>query len=270
MKKITLSILCICALSIQILIAQSKTNDNEAKEAREHFADKFIVDVFHDLWQDVPATVDLRAIQQGISLSAMYDINLFESNFSIAAGLGINCHNFYSNAVPTRKFQDANDPIISAKTIFVPLNQYYGKEIDYDCNKISLTYLEIPLEFRFKTNPANDRPFRISLGAKVGYNINNHTKYKGEDVVEIRWDATCPTLYQIRLRGLFCTPIAWATAHMAALFVKHFPRDLAGVYPPEALPPETRQAILADARTRDFRITLRTKKLRKSEDEDEW
>jgi len=184
MKKIILSILCICVLSIQVLMAQLKTNDNEAKEAREQVTDKFIVDIFHDLWQDVPPGVDLRAIQQGISLSAMYNINLFESNFSVAAGLGISCHNLYSNAVPTRNFQDVNDPIISAKTIFVSLNQYYNKEIDYDRNKLSLTYLEIPMEFRFKTNPVNDRPFRISLGAKVSYNINNHTKYKGEDVVE--------------------------------------------------------------------------------------
>ena len=56
---------------------------------------------------------------------------------------------------------------------------------------------------------------------------------------------------------------------MAALFVKHLPRGLAGVYPPEALPAETRQAILADARTCDFRITLKVTRLKKSEDEDE-
>ncbi len=93
---------------------------------------------------------------------------------------------------------------------------------------------------------------------------------KNDQPMLLRWDASFPTLYQIRLRGLATTPIAYATAHMAALFVKHFPRDLAGVYPPEALPAETRQAILADARTHDFRITLRVTRLKKSEDEEEW
>ncbi len=86
----------------------------------------------------------------------------------------------------------------------------------------------------------------------------------------IRWDASFPTLYQIRMRGMLTSPIAYASAHMAALFVKHFPRDLAGVYPPEALPAETRQAILADARARDFRITLKVTRLKKTEDEGEW
>ncbi len=86
----------------------------------------------------------------------------------------------------------------------------------------------------------------------------------------IRWDASFPTLYQIRLRGLLTTPIAYATAHMAALFVKHLPRGLTGVYPPEALLAETRQAILADARTRDFRITLKVTRRKKTADEEEW
>jgi len=86
----------------------------------------------------------------------------------------------------------------------------------------------------------------------------------------IRWDATFPTLYQIRLRDMLTTPIAYATAHVAALFVKHFPRDIAGVYPPEALPAETRQAILADARSRDFRITMKVIRLKKAEDEEEF
>src|SRR5713226_6861475 len=60
------------------------------------------------------------------------------------------------------------------------------------------------------------------------------------------------------------SPFSDPTAHMAALFVKHLPRGLAGVYPPEALPAETRQAILADARTRDFRITLKVTRLKKT------
>ena len=61
----------------------------------------------------------------------------------------------------------------------------------------------------------------------------------------LRWDASFPTLYHIRQRGLISTPIAYATAHLAAIFIKHFPRDLAGVIGPESLPAETRRDILA-------------------------
>jgi hypothetical protein len=84
-----------------------------------------------------------------------------------------------------------------------------------------------------------------------------------------RWDLTFPTLYQIRLRGMLTTPIAYATAQMAALFVKHFPRQLAGVYPPEALPARTRQAILAEARTRQIRMNMKATRLKRPAEEEE-
>ena len=80
---------------------------------------------------------------------------------------------------------------------------------------------------------------------------------RGEQRLEIRWDVSFPTLYQIRQRGLAVTPISYATAHMAALFVQYFPRTLHGVFSPDALPAATRQAILARARHR-FGMTVRT------------
>jgi hypothetical protein len=92
---------------------------------------------------------------------------------------------------------------------------------------------------------------------------------KKEQPLRIRWDCAFPTLYQIRQRGLFTTPVALATAHMAALFVKHFPRELAGVYPPEALPAETRKAILAGVRSKDFRIEMKSTPLKERDDEEE-
>ena len=80
---------------------------------------------------------------------------------------------------------------------------------------------------------------------------------KGERRASIRWDAGFPSLHQIRRREVYTSPIAWATAHMAALFVKHFPRDLPGVYPPEALPVATRQAILSGAGAYGIRVEKR-------------
>jgi hypothetical protein len=91
---------------------------------------------------------------------------------------------------------------------------------------------------------------------------------KDDQPLLVRWDASFPTLYQIRRRGLIATPIVYATAHMAALFVKHFPRDSAGVMGPGALPADVRRAILAEARSRDFRIALKITRLKKNEDEE--
>jgi hypothetical protein len=91
---------------------------------------------------------------------------------------------------------------------------------------------------------------------------------KGDQSLLVRWDASFPTLYQIRRRGLVATPISYATAHLAAIFVKHFPRDSAGVMGPESLPVEMRRAILDGARSRDFRISVKVTRLKKLEEDE--
>jgi saccharopine dehydrogenase (NAD+, L-lysine forming) len=95
-----------------------------------------------------------------------------------------------------------------------------------------------------------------------------HGKTTDEHLL-IRSDCMFPTLYQIRQQGRFTTPVAYATAHAAALFVKFFPRELAGVFAPEMLPPETRRAILSGIRNNSIRITHKTIALKNSEEEDE-
>src|ERR1700730_16261748 len=92
---------------------------------------------------------------------------------------------------------------------------------------------------------------------------------KEDQNVLIRTDCMFPTLYQIRQQGRFTTPVAYATAHVAALFIKFFPRDLAGVFAPEMLPVETRRAIIAGIRAHGVRITHRTTILRRDAEDDE-
>src|SRR5437660_6136013 len=90
-----------------------------------------------------------------------------------------------------------------------------------------------------------------------------------DELLLLRSDCVFPTLYQIRQQGLFTTPVAYATAHSAALFVKFFPGGLAGVFPPEALPAETRRAILSGIRTNSIRIMNKTMVLKNQTEDDE-
>lgn len=93
---------------------------------------------------------------------------------------------------------------------------------------------------------------------------------KDEERRLLRTDVAFPSLFQIHRQGLHTSPIAWATANLAALFAKHFPREDSGIFAPEALPAETRQAILADARARGILITTKVSRLKKEEDEEEY
>lgn len=92
---------------------------------------------------------------------------------------------------------------------------------------------------------------------------------KEDQRLAIRSDAIFPTLYQIRRQGRFNTPVAYATAHVAAMFIKFFPRDLEGVFPPEALPGETRRAILAGVKKHGIKITHRVTAKKGLEEESE-
>jgi saccharopine dehydrogenase (NAD+, L-lysine-forming) len=74
----------------------------------------------------------------------------------------------------------------------------------------------------------------------------------------IRTDAIFPTLYQIRQQGRYTTPVAYATAHVAALFIKNFPRDIAGVFAPEMLPLAMRRAIISGIRAHSVKIAHKT------------
>jgi Saccharopine dehydrogenase NADP binding domain len=85
----------------------------------------------------------------------------------------------------------------------------------------------------------------------------------------IRSDSTFPTLYQIRQQGRYTTPVAYATAHVAALFIKIFPRNLAGVFAPEILPAEARRAVLAGIRNHNIRIIHKTTVLRHNRGDEE-
>jgi hypothetical protein len=90
---------------------------------------------------------------------------------------------------------------------------------------------------------------------------------KEDQNVLIRTDCAFPTLYQIRQQGLFTTPVAYSTAHVAALFIKFFPREITGVFAPEALPLEARRAIIAGIRANKVKITHKTS-ASKTDDDD--
>jgi Saccharopine dehydrogenase NADP binding domain len=91
-----------------------------------------------------------------------------------------------------------------------------------------------------------------------------------EDVhVVMRSDVLFPSLYTIRRQGRFTTPVAFATAHVAAQFVKNFPRDASGVFAPESLPVEIRREILAGVRSQGLKVLHKVTILKSSDDEEE-
>ena len=92
---------------------------------------------------------------------------------------------------------------------------------------------------------------------------------KEDQRISIRSDVIFPTLYQIRRQGKFNTPVAYATAHVAGQFIKYFPRDTEGVFPPEALPVEVRRAILAGVKKSGVKIVHKVTTMKPAEDQED-
>jgi saccharopine dehydrogenase-like NADP-dependent oxidoreductase len=91
---------------------------------------------------------------------------------------------------------------------------------------------------------------------------------KEDEHLLVRTDCNFPTLYQIRQQDLYTTPVAYATAHVAALFIKNFPPDSKGVFAPESLPADTRRAIIAGIRNNKVKITQKITKLKPDDPDD--
>jgi hypothetical protein len=127
-----------------------------------------VIDVFNDFYVDVPDSVDNRFLNPGFSFQGLYDYRFGKSNFSFAFGAGLGSHNFYSDAMIE------TDSL--GVTQLHPISSLYP-DINYDKNKITYTYLDVPLEFRLRTK----NNIRAALGFKVGFLISSHTKYKGDD-----------------------------------------------------------------------------------------
>lgn len=133
---------------------------------RMHPTDRFMLTLFTDIWQDEPQGMELKSIQRGVSIRAMQDMPLGRSSFSAAVGLGFTSNNLYSD------HRYSFDPALDGFDFF-PITE------DYDKNKLSLNYLDLPVELRFRSRDPNRR-FRLYTGLKLGYLVNAHTKYEGK------------------------------------------------------------------------------------------
>lgn len=120
------------------------------------------IDLFTDIWQNAPATMDLRTINQGANVYGMYNFQIAEGNSSFGIGLGISNHNMYSNS--------RIDNIKADTIVFTPIAESYKR------SKINLTYLDIPFELKLRFK--ND--MKLGVGFKIGYLISSKEKYVGD------------------------------------------------------------------------------------------
>jgi Outer membrane protein beta-barrel domain len=169
MKKVLLTIL-IAVISLTAF-AQEENNDFSIEISdKMKKADRLVLDYYYQMWQDVPDSMDLYGVSRGFNVNMMIDMPIASSRFSFAYGFGFGIYNMYSDAVPV--FDTA-----TGKTSFSNIPKTVTEEITFKTNKLTTAYVDLPLEFRYRHTSG----FKVSVFGKIGYLINSHTKYNGDD-----------------------------------------------------------------------------------------
>lgn len=139
-------------------------------------------DLFTDIWMySVDGTFlgsgfETRTINQGVNVFIMYNLQMGESQHSFSIGLGLRNHNMYSNS----RVEDVKGDSI----IFNVIPDAGVNKVDYKRSKINLTYLEIPLEFKFRWESG----FKFGVGFKGGYLVDSKEKYVGTRPATGTWE----------------------------------------------------------------------------------
>lgn len=158
-------------------ILNAGAQSDEVREKVNKAKDRFVFDInINQAIRDKSDGFDLKGFSGGFGTYFMYDVVIKESPISIAPGLGIAIDNFRHNSQIV--FTDT-------MTTFVP----FDDSISYKSSKLGLTYIDIPLELRFRSKP-NDKngQWKLAVGFKFGFLVGSKWKYKGEEFRDIRND----------------------------------------------------------------------------------
>lgn len=135
----------------------------------------FGVDVFYNLLPVKPLDVkgnDIKdGVNRGVNVFGVYRIKVKFEPMRIYAGLGISCQNFYLKSAYGNVINEHGQSISS----FIPITD---ANIKYRYSKLATNYIYIPLGLYFKL----PNGFNVSFGVEGGINIDNHSKYIGDDI----------------------------------------------------------------------------------------
>jgi hypothetical protein len=165
MKKIIFT-LGLVAVSIGVFAQDGGSPMNKAVNKVTHSNDFLMIQLSYDGWAGAPDSIK-TGLNRGFNMALMYDFPFKESNLSLAAGLGVSTSGVYlkDHSMDIQGKQNSGQVSFPASS---------NKK-----NKVATTYLEIPIELRYRSVPENaNKGFKAALGVKVGALVDAHTKTK--------------------------------------------------------------------------------------------
>jgi hypothetical protein len=142
------------------------------KEKTGGSRDRIVVELTFDNWIHNEKNLKVKWHSRGFNAYFMYDIQLGKKKlFAVAPGLGIGTSSIFTNSALVEVADS-----LGGGSLMVERTDSYKK------NKLGLTYLDIPVELRFRSKPnAKNKSFKVAAGFKAGFLIDGKTKVKQED-----------------------------------------------------------------------------------------
>jgi hypothetical protein len=131
--------------------------------------DQFYFGVTYNILNNKPIGVSQNSFSTGLNLGLLRDFPVNKKRtVAIAPGLGFSFNNYKQNLV----IQES-DGVINYGTIAANTN--------YDKNKLTLCYVDVPVEFRWRTSTYESHKFwRIYSGFKFSYLVLNRSRYSSD------------------------------------------------------------------------------------------
>ncbi|WP_147678492.1 porin family protein [Algibacter pacificus] len=132
--------------------------------------DQFYIGVTYNLLNRTPSHLNQTGFSPGIHFGFIKDMPVNKArNVAIGLGLGLSSNTYNQNV-----FIDVNNTNSFNYSLITDSNTFSK-------NKFSTHFVEIPLEFRWRTSTATSYEFwRIYAGFKFSYLLAHNTKYKGD------------------------------------------------------------------------------------------
>ena len=132
--------------------------------------DQFYVGFTYNILQNRPEGVRQNKFSAGFHAGMLRDMPInTKRTVSIAAGLGYSLQSYSQNLIIAG---NENDPGYST------INE---AENFYDKNKLALHFIELPVEFRWRTStPESHRFWRVYTGLKLSYLVYSRSVFVGE------------------------------------------------------------------------------------------
>jgi len=183
MKRIALLFFVFSSLSVFAQIDSAKTKTSKPKYIFKNPKDRLVLDLNATNWAHNIPGLQTKWYGRGIAAYFMWDFQVKKSFFSFAPGIGVSHTNVYHR----HEMMDTS----SAGITFSPLTN----PDNYKVNKLALTYIEIPVELRFRSKPDKlDNRWKVAVGFKAGIRVDGYTKQSAKTPKEIRTYKPYPDL----------------------------------------------------------------------------